>query len=135
MTPHFTSSFGQNTALPCASASVAEETGMANPRRCKQYVRQTAWDSQVPDRYAVLLFILLPGSPRISGLAKYRCQHPRVTASSAEPSREGQADYNKGKEKNLHHTQNIAVKGDNIQEIIDNREQDNSAGLVRLNFP
>lgn len=35
---------------------------------------------------------------------------------------------------NLHHTQNIVVKGDSNQEIIDNREQENSVGFVRLNF-
>lgn len=35
---------------------------------------------------------------------------------------------------NLHHTQNIVVKGDSNQDIIDNREQDNSVGFVRLHF-
>lgn len=51
------------------------------------------------DRYAVLLSVLLPGSLRISGLLKYRCQHPGDTASVTESSMEGPADYNKG-EKN-----------------------------------
>lgn len=56
------------------------------------------------ERYAVLLSVLLPGSPRISGLVKYRCQHPGDTASVTEPSREGQADYKDEKNEFAPHT-------------------------------
>lgn len=86
------------------------------------------------DRYAVLLSVLVPGSPRIFGVVKCRCQHPGDKASVTEPSREWQVDYNKGKKIRICNTQNIVVKGDINEEIIDNREQDNSAGFVRLNF-
>lgn len=60
----------------------------------------------------MLLSVLLPGSPRIFGLVKYRCQHLGDTASVTEPSREGHADCNNQENTSLHRTQNIVVKGD-----------------------
>lgn len=103
-----------------------------------QAVTRWTWVTQfqiliwkVLDRYVVLLSALLPGSPRIFGLVKYRCQHLGVTASVTEPSREGHADCNKEK---IWICTTHKILWLRERDITDNRKQDNSLGFVRLNF-